>query len=133
MRCPTCSTADLVHDTRDVPFTCKGESMILPHVTGDFCPACDESSLDMAESRRTLDLMLAFIRQVNAALVDPGFSTGVHKKLGLHQREAAERFGGGVNAFSRYETGRTRPPRALVQLLKWLDGHPELLREVQAS
>lgn len=57
----------------------------------------------------------------------------VRKKLDLDQREAAEIFGGGVNAFSRYENGKTRPPLALVKLLKVLDRHPELLGEVKAS
>jgi len=50
----------------------------------------------------------------------------------LAQREAAEIFGGGVNAFSRYETGKTKPPLALVKLLKVLDKHPELLAEIRA-
>jgi len=49
---------------------------------------------------------------VNAAIVDPGFITNVCKKLDLDQREAAEIFGGGINAFSRYKNGRTRPPLA---------------------
>jgi HTH-type transcriptional regulator/antitoxin MqsA len=48
-----------------------------------------------------------------------------------NQREAAEIFGGGVNAFSRYENGRTRPPLALVKLLRVLDRHPDLLAEVR--
>lgn len=51
MKCPSCSAATLVHDTRDLPYTYKGESTILPQVTGDFCSACDESILDAAESR----------------------------------------------------------------------------------
>jgi hypothetical protein len=34
----------------------------------------------------------------------------------LDQREAAEIFGHGVNAFSRYESGKTKPPLALVKL-----------------
>jgi HTH-type transcriptional regulator/antitoxin MqsA len=68
---------------------------------------------------------------VNAAIVDPGFVAGVRKKLALDQREAAEIFGGGVNAFSRYETGKTKPPLALVKLLKVLDRHPELLDELR--
>ena len=46
---------------------------------------------------------------------------------------AAELFGGGVNAFSHYETGRTRPPLALVKLLRLLDRHPELLYEVKTA
>lgn len=38
-----------------------------------------------------------------------------------------------VNAFSRYENGKTNPPLALVKLLKLLDRHPELLDEVRAT
>ena len=42
-------------------------------------------------------------------------------------------FGGGVNAFSRYENGKTKPPLALVKLLKVLDRHPDLLSEVRGA
>ncbi len=133
MKCPICSAANLVHDTRDLPYIYKGEATILPQVTGDFCPACDESILDAAESRRTMNLMLAFNKQVNASIVDPEFIVSVRKKLHLDQREAAEIFGGGINAFSRYENGKTRPPLALVKLLKVLDRHPDLLAEVRAA
>ena len=133
MKCPSCGTAKLVHDTRDVPYTYKGESTILPQVTGDFCPACDESIVDASESRRTMELMSAFSKEVNASFVDPDFIASVRKKLDLDQREAGEIFGGGVNAFSRYENGKTKPPVALVKLLKVLDRHPELLGEVRAA
>ncbi len=133
MKCPSCGSAKLVHGTRDVPFTYKGESTILPQVTGDFCPACDESILDASESRRTMELMSAFSKEVNASFVDPDFIASVRKKLDLDQREAGEIFGGGVNAFSRYENGKTKPPVALVKLLKVLDRHPELLAEVRAE
>ena len=133
MKCPSCGTAKLVHDTRDVPYTYKGESTSLPQVTGDFCLACDESILDASESRRTMELMAAFSKAVNASFVDPEFIASVRKKLDLDQREAGEIFGGGVNAFSRYENGKTKPPVALVKLLKVLDRHPELLGEVRAA
>jgi HTH-type transcriptional regulator / antitoxin MqsA len=133
MKCPSCGAAKLVHDTRDMPYIYKGETTMLPQVTGDFCPACDESLLDADESRRTMNLMLAFNKQVNAAIVDPEFIVRVRKKLDLDQREAGEIFGGGVNAFSRYENGKTKPPLALVKLLKVLDRHPELLPEVRTA
>ncbi len=131
MKCPTCAIAELVHDTRDMPYTYKGEATIIPEVTGDFCPACDEAVFDEAESRRISALMREFSKQVNAAIVDPGFIASVRKKLALDQREAAEIFGGGVNAFSRYEGGKTKPPLALVKLFKILDRHPDLLNEVR--
>jgi HTH-type transcriptional regulator/antitoxin MqsA len=40
MKCPCCGAAELVPDTRDMPYTYKGESTTVPAVTGDFCPAC---------------------------------------------------------------------------------------------
>lgn len=133
MKCPSCGLADLVHDTRDLPYIYKGETTVLPQVTGEFCPACDESLLDAAESRRAMSLMLEFNKQVNASIIDPEFIASVRKKLNLDQREAAEIFGGGVNAFSRYENGKTKPPLALVKLLRVLDRHPDLLAEVRAA
>ena len=131
MKCPSCGVAELVRDTRDLPYSYKGEATTIPAVSGDFCPACDEAVLEADESSRVSAAMLAFNKQVNASIVDPGFITAVRKKLALDQREAAEIFGGGVNAFSRYENGKTKPPLALVKLLKVLDRHPELLNEVR--
>ena len=89
--------------------------------------------MDAAESNRVMREMRAFSKQVNAAIVDPGFITNVRKKLDLDQREAAEIFGGGINAFSRYENGKTKPPLALVKLFKLLDRHPDLLSEVRTA
>lgn len=42
----------------------------------------------------------------------------------------ANAFGGGPNAFSRYERGGTFQPKALDALLRLLDRHPEFLDEV---
>lgn len=132
MKCPVCGAAELLHDTRDETYTYKGETTVIPAVTGDYCPACNEVLLGREQGDRYSELVGAFQRQVNAAFVAPSYITGVRKKLALDQREAAEIFGGGVNAFSRYETGKTKPPLALVKLLKVLDRHPELLAEVRS-
>jgi HTH-type transcriptional regulator / antitoxin MqsA len=133
MKCPVCGAAELIHDTRDVSFTYKGETTVTAAVTGEFCPACAESVLDIHESKRVMGDMKAFAKQVNSAIVDPQFIVSIRKKLDLDQREAAEIFGGGINAFSRYENGKTKPPLALVKLLKVLDHHPHLLSEVRMS
>ena len=68
MKCPICGAADLVHETRDMPYTYKGESITIPTVAGDYCPACGEAVLDSDESARTSALMLAFNKQVNASI-----------------------------------------------------------------
>ncbi|MDK3023310.1 type II toxin-antitoxin system MqsA family antitoxin [Cupriavidus taiwanensis] len=133
MRCPTCGAAELVADVRDVQHTYRGETTVIDQVRGEFCPACGEYLTDVAESDRVMKRMNAFNREVNAAFVDPAYIVSVRKKLRLDQREAGELFGGGVNGFSRYETGKTKPPLALVKLLKLLDRHPELLAEIRAA
>jgi HTH-type transcriptional regulator / antitoxin MqsA len=133
MKCPSCAAAKMAHGSRDMPHTYKGESTIIAAVTGLFCAACGETVLDAAESARTSAAMLDFNKRVNASIVDPGFIVNVRKKLAIDQREAAEIFGGGVNAFSRYENGKTKPSLALIKLLKLLDRHPELLSEVRAA
>lgn len=66
-----------------------------------------------------------FLCQVNAAYI-----VNVRKKIDLDQRQSVEIFGGGVNAFSRYENGKIKPPLALVKLL---DRHPELLNEIRMA
>jgi len=101
MKCPACGQAEMVRDTRDIPYTYKGESTAIPAVAGDFCPACGESVSDAAESARTSALMLEFNKQVNAAIVDPD--------------------------------GKTKPPLALVKLLKVLERHPDLLAEIRSA
>ncbi|MBM3734856.1 MAG: YgiT-type zinc finger protein [Acidobacteria bacterium] len=110
MKCPSCGAAKLVRDTRDIPYTYKGERTTIPAVRGDYCPACGESVLTAQESVRVSSAMLDFAKQVNAS-----------------RRPRVYRPG------PRYENGRTKPPLALVKLLRLLDHHPDLLDEVIAS
>lgn len=133
MKCPCCGAAELIHDTRDMPYTYKGENTTVLAMTGDFCPACGEIILNREHGDRYSETVGLFQRQVNAAYVDPDYIAQVRRKLGLDQRQAAELFGGGVNAFSRYENGKTKPSLALVKLFKLLDRHPDLLSELRTA
>lgn len=133
MRCLICGGAELAPDVRDMPYRYKGESTLILGVTGDYCSACGEAVLTHDEAMRVSEQMSVFERRVNAAAVDPAFISAVRKKFDLDQREAGEIFGGGVNAFSRYENGKTTPPLALIKLFKLLDRHPELFEEVRTA
>jgi len=64
MKCPCCGAADLIHDTRDMPYTYKGETTVIHAVTADYCPACDEAITDMKETERVMREMQAFNNQV---------------------------------------------------------------------
>lgn len=66
MKCPSCGAAELINDTRDVPYTYKGETTVIPAVTGDFCPACGESVLSRDHGDRYSELIGQFQLQVDA-------------------------------------------------------------------
>ncbi|MCX8985157.1 type II toxin-antitoxin system MqsA family antitoxin [Citrobacter portucalensis] len=127
MKCPICGGAELVHETRDIEYEYKGRKTTISGVTGDFCDACGESILDDEAGDQYMAAITAFNREVNAEEVDPAFIAAVRKRLKLDQRQAAELFGGGANAFSRYETGRVSPPVALIKWFKLFDRDPEML------
>lgn len=67
MKCPTCGAAELVHDTRDVPYNYKGGATTIQAVTGDLCPVCNLVITDRAETDRVMCEMRAFNRHANAA------------------------------------------------------------------
>lgn len=69
MKCPCCGAAELIHDTRDMPYTYKGETITIPAVTGDFCPACSEVVLNREHGDRYGELIRTIQRQVNSAYV----------------------------------------------------------------
>lgn len=132
MKCPTCGIGNLVEGVRDVPYAYKGKKTVLKAVKGRFCDnrKCREVVMDKDESARTSKEMLAFNKKVNAALTPIDLLTEVREQFKLTQQQAAKVFGGGPNAFSRYESGKTKPPVALVKLFKVLRKHPDLFKEV---
>lgn len=60
MKCPVSGAAELIHDTRDLPYTCKGETTVIAAVTGEFCSVCGGSILDPMESSRVMNEMSRF-------------------------------------------------------------------------
>lgn len=73
MKCPVCSVAELVHDTRDISYPFKGETTLIPDVTGDFCPACDEVVLRKEDGDRYSELIGLFQRKVNIKPLSSSF------------------------------------------------------------
>lgn len=124
--CLNCEKADMIKGKRDVTAHFSGFSEVVPAVYGWHCPKCGEVEfLDDDGSDRfeaAMDQLAARQRL---------WLRATRKKLKLTQAEAAVLTGGGVNAFSRYERGETKPIAAVVNLFRVLEKHPELLDEVR--
>lgn len=57
-----------------------------------------------------------FLKKVDRS--HSNYVLNVRKKVGLSQKEAAIIFGGGINAFSRYELGKATPQMSLIMLFQ---------------
>lgn len=119
----------LTLETKDVPLDVRGESCLVPKVAGWHCPVCGdiqyENREDAARVWQAIDALSAKAKAHDSAVL-----VKTRKRLKLTQKQAAELTGGGHNAFSRYERGEVVPMRAVVNLFKLLNNHPELLKEL---
>jgi HTH-type transcriptional regulator / antitoxin MqsA len=109
-----------------------GLTQAVSDVHGWFCDQCGEVAFADSDSAARYaaamdDLVLERRRQRGKEV------RRIRTRLKLTQKAAAEVFGGGVNAFSRYERGEVDPPRAVVKFLRVLDRHPELLDEAKRA
>jgi len=126
--CPVCGSGTLERKTKRQTFRYKGKTFRYEQ-PGLWCPACSEGLLENADMDATERLLYDFRASVDGYLPTAEVRR-IRKKLALTQKRAGEMFGGGHNAFSRYESGSVRPPKSTDTLLRLLDHHPELLNEI---
>ena len=130
MRCPVCGHSEMVLKTIDETLSYGNQSLTLHGMRGEFCPVCGEGVWDAESYRRYSEAQTALLRSVKG---DAGREIRrIRKGLNLTQAQLAEVFGVGKAAFSRYERGETRPPAPGVKLLKLLERHPDLLKEMDS-
>lgn len=120
----------LVQRFTDEAFTLahRGASVTVAGLSGRRCASCAEVEFDADSAARYAaagDALVMEERQREAAEI-----RRIRTALKLTQVEAARLTGGGPNAFSRYERGEARPLPAVLNLLRLLERHPELLREI---
>lgn len=65
--------------------------------------------------------------------ITPDEIRDIRKSLGLSQVEAGEVLGGGPRAFAKYESGLVKPAAAIVNLLRLLDAHPEMMAALKGN
>jgi HTH-type transcriptional regulator/antitoxin MqsA len=130
--CPSCGYKEMKHETnRSEVVTVAGRTEIVTGLSGWFCPECGDGWLDDASSQRYGHAGDELVRQHREQAGND--ICRIRRKLKLTQKQAANLFGGGVNAFSRYERGEVEPGLSTMKLLRLLDKHPELLKEIDAE
>lgn len=124
--CPLCGEGTLVDSVRKVEEQYKGHSFASV-IGGAFCDHCQDGFPELDSGQEAA--WMAFRDRVDAE--EAAELARIRRKLRLTQSEAATLAGGGKNAFSRYEKGKTKPVAAVINLFRLLDRHPELLNELR--
>lgn len=130
-KCPVCGAGDLERKSKEQTFTYQSKDLTYEQ-PGEWCNSCDEGILHNSDMEATELLLSDFRAKVDGFLTSSDMKR-IRNKLELTQKSASSIFGGGHNAFSRYERGIARQSKATDNLLRLLDRHPHLLSEIRTE
>lgn len=100
----------------------------------DYFTRCNQCGEEYSTYEQALkgDNSLKTARRKADGLLAPDEIKAVRKAFALTQAQAAQVFGGGKNAFAKYERGEVRQSVAMDKLLRVVQKHPELIKELSA-
>ena len=101
-------------------------------MTGDYCKECEEGFFNDEEQALITNRILLAKRKADN-LLTPENVRRIRKKVKLTQKEAQEIFGGGVNAFSKYERAEVTQPRSTDTLLRLLDNKTLSIEQIKPN
>lgn len=126
MTCPICEHAALSACTYVHEVDCEGVKLQVPGIEHMVCASCGADPVLPAQAKRNQQ-RVADARREYMGLLTGEQIRAVREKLGLSQPQAAELFGGGANAFSKYERGETLQSIPMDRLLRLVAANPCLL------
>lgn len=124
--CPVCDQGKLSVETYTDEIPYNGKNLQVSGLECCHCPDCGAKPILTEQIRRNQ------VRICDAKRKAEGFLTGeqirsIREGLGLSQPQAALLFGGGANAFSKYERGEVIQSQPMDRLLRCAAAHPPLL------
>lgn len=128
--CPICGEGHLIEHTHDLEAELEGYSYVINGLLHSICDHCDEYIITPDQSRHNKRMIIAARDQAVAARdralrLTPAEILHIRKRLGLTQVQAARVFGGGPNAFGKYENGDVGPSEGMEKLLRLAENVPE--------
>ncbi len=114
--CSMCKVnANIIKDNET--FVYKGSDLIVEGLSFYECPECGEQFADAALDKCNCILIREAKKSVDG-LLSAREIYKLREKLNISQQQAAKIFGGGVNAFSKYERGEVSQSEAMDKLMR---------------
>lgn len=130
--CPVCEAGTLSPITFRDTFQHGGREISVADLEGYECPHCGADPIFEDQIRRNHARIADAKRKADGLLTGSEIK-GLRERLRLTQKDAADLFGGGANAFSKYERGDVAQSASMDRLLRLVGRHPELLAELRGS
>jgi len=128
--CPVCEGGDLLLIAYTDTFQHGGREISVADLEGYECPHCGADPIFEDQIRHNHALVADAKRKADGLLMGSEIKA-LRERLRLTQKEAADVFGGGANAFSKYERGDVAQSAAMDRLLRLVGRHPFLLDELR--
>lgn len=121
-KCPACKKLSVKKAIKSIIKTSYDNQVL--KLLDKLCSACQLSAVAKLGNHPSDCKINELYSIVNGLLTSSEIRT-IREQLNLKQKDAARLCGGGVNAFSRYELGKSVPVRATSNLLRLLSRHPD--------
>ncbi len=125
-KCPICGEGMLERDVITETFEYKGEKVVIPNYVIFKCGNCDESIVEKDTLKTSEKTIRDFQRRVDGLLTSNEIKK-IRKSFGFTQEDIGNLLGGGAKGFARYETGKVSQSKAMDNLLRIIDAHPDAL------
>lgn len=116
-KCPVCGEGELSPQTFSEVFTINGQKIVVHDLEGSLCNVCGADPILQPQILRN-QALIADAKRAHLGLLKGSQIKLIRETLGLTQKQAAEKFGGGPNAFSKYERGEVIQSEPMDKLLR---------------
>lgn len=130
--CPVCGNQSLTEGTHDLGLVWADRKIQVSNLEHYDCSVCGADPAFPEQIRRN-ELKIADAKRRAQGLLTAAEIREIREELGLSQADAAALFGGGANAFSKYERGEVIQSVPMDRLLRVVNAYPFVAATLRAD
>ena len=129
--CPLCEEGNLHEEQEEIQISYK-KSLINVQTKHSVCDCCEVEQLTTEQARQNKRASIAAKKHAEGLLTGKEVQA-LRKKLRLDQKTAAQLFGGGPKAFSKYENDDVMQSEAMDKLMRIALARPDALENLKSN